>query len=341
MHLRRAAIMLFAAALITTPAFTGGGLFDTAQARQQTAANGDNGDNGDNGANSVNVGNGDNSNNIAAVWRARGGRPLVIAHRGGAGIFPENTLAAMRGSAMLGVDVLDMDARLTKDGVLVAFHDKTLQRTTNGDGEVGNFDYQQLSMLNAAANFRAPDGKRHPAEVIPRIRDIMGEFADTRLLFVVEIKNQGEDGKDAARKLAAIVSEFDLQGRVIVGSFGGAPLVEYRKALPDAATSASQSEAAGVILLGGLTAPPIAALQIPPSFAGLDLAKKSRINDWQSRGYAVHYWTINDAAVMTQLVNDGADGIFSDYPDMLRDVLTKAGHPPPPGITTTANPPPK
>ncbi len=269
----------------------------------------------------------------ADIWRARDGCPLIIAHRGGGGIFPENTLAAMRGAAMLGVDVLDMDARLSSDGVLVAFHDKTLNRTTNGSGEVADYRADELALLNAAAHFVSPDGKRHPAEPIPRIADILREFAPGDLLFVIEIKNRGDKGKLAAQKLAAIIGKLNLHQRVIVGSFDGAPLDEYRRALPSAATSASQAEAAKIILLGGLYAPPLAALQLPPSFAGLDLASKTAVARFQSRGYAVHYWTINDTAQMAQLAADGADGIFSDYPNILREVLAKRGYqlPPPEG----------
>ncbi|MGI9338332.1 MAG: glycerophosphodiester phosphodiesterase [Gammaproteobacteria bacterium] len=306
----RAAMVLTAALLIANPAAFGGGLSNVARANE-------------------------NADNAAGVWRARDGRPLVIAHRGGAGLFPENTIAAMRGSAMLGVDVLDMDAQLSNDGVLVAFHDKTLNRTTNGSGEVGNFSYDELAMLNAAAHFRAPDGKQYPPQPIPRIKDILRELAAGDWLFVIEIKNRGDKGKIAAQKLAAIIKELNLQKRVIIGSFGGAPLDAFREALPGAATSASQAEAAGIILLGGFYAPPLVALQIPPSFAGLDLAAKSRMIEWQKRNYAVHYWTINDAAQMAQLITDGADGIFSDYPDTLRKVLADAGHRPPAGMTTT------
>lgn len=276
-----------------------------------------------------------NTDNAAAVWQKREGRPLIIAHRGGAGIFPENTIAAMRGSAMLGVDVLDMDARLSKDGILLAFHDKTLQRTTNGSGEVGNFNYDELKMLNAAAHFQLPNGDKHPPQTIPRIKDILAEFAAGDWLFVIEIKNQGDEGKLAAQKLAAMIKELNLHERVIVGSFGGAPLEEYRNILPAAATSASQGEAAGAILLGGLYSPSIVALQLPLGFAGLDLAAAERIVEWQKRGYAVHYWTINDAPAMMKLVEDGADGIFSDYPDVLRKVLTDAGYQLPKPYTPT------
>ena len=75
----------------------------------------------------------------------------------------------MRKAALLGVDVLDMDARLSKDGVLVAFHDKTLNRTTNGSGEVADYRADELAMLNAAAHFVSPDGNKHRTEPIPRI----------------------------------------------------------------------------------------------------------------------------------------------------------------------------
>ena len=267
------------------------------------------------------------------VWYAReGGRPLIIAHRGGAGIFPENTFAAMRKAALLGVDVLDMDARLSKDGVLVAFHDKTLNRTTNGSGEVADYRADELAMLNAAAHFVSPDGNKHRTEPIPRIADILRAFASGNLLFVIEIKNRDKQGKLAAQKLADIVNSLNLQKRVIVGSFDGAPLATYRKALTNAATSASRYEAAGIILSGGLYAPPLAALQIPPSFAGLELASRESIGKFRARGYAVHYWTINDAGQMAQLVANGADGIFSDYPNILREVLADGGFALPPPV---------
>ena len=268
----------------------------------------------------------------AGVWQMRDGRPLIIAHRGGAGIFPENTFAAMRKAALLGVDVLDMDARLSKDGVLVAFHDKTLNRTTNGSGEVADYRADELAMLNAAAHFVSPDGNKHRTEPIPRIADILRAFASGNLLFVIEIKNRDKQGKLAAQKLADIVNSLNLQKRVIVGSFDGAPLATYRKALTDAATSASRYEAAGIILSGGLYAPPLAALQIPPSFAGLELASRESIGKFRARGYAVHYWTINDAGQMAQLVANGADGIFSDYPNILREVLADGGFALPPPV---------
>ena len=271
-------------------------------------------------------GNSANADDSDSVWRARDGRALIFSHRGGAGIFPENTIAAMRGSAKLGVDALDMDARLSSDGVLMAFHDETLERTTNGSGALSAHSAAELESLNAAANFTKPDGEKHEPVPVPRIADILREFSESDLLFIIELKDREQKGEQAARQLAKIVGELNLQKRVIIGSFGGEAVAAFRKALPEAATSASQSEAAGFIMLGkigleGAYSPPIRALQLPPFAFGINLANKATIEKAHANGYAVHYWTINNAQEMTALTAIGADAIFTDYPDILREVI--------------------
>ena len=270
--------------------------------------------------------NADDGGDSDSVWRARDGRALIFSHRGGAGIFPENTIAAMRGSAKLGVDALDMDARLSSDGVLMAFHDETLERTTNGSGALSAHSAAELESLNAAANFTKPDGEKHEPVPVPRIADILREFSESDLLFIIELKDREQKGEQAARQLAGIVGELNLQKRVIIGSFGGAAVAAFRKALPEAATSASQSEAAGFVMLGkigleGAYSPPIRALQLPPFAFGINLANKATIEKAHANGYAVHYWTINNAQEMTALTAIGADAIFTDYPDILREVI--------------------
>ncbi len=278
----------------------------------------------------------------SSVWRAKEGRPLIIAHRGGAGIFPENTLAAMRGAAALGVDALDMDARLSADGVLFAFHDSSLARTTGESGEVGASDAARMESLNAAARFA---GESAPQRV-PRIAEILREFAPSPLLFVIELKDGGEKGKHAAKQLAQIIAELNLQKRVIVGSFDGETLAAFRAASGgEVATSAAKGEATAAVVLvklglGFLRSSPAAALQIPTRGAGMDLTSPAFIRGAQENGLAVHYWTINAAQDMSPLAQAGADGIFSDYPDILRETLSRLGHslPPPLTITTTVTP---
>lgn len=252
-------------------------------------------------------------------------RPLVIAHRGGAGLRPENTLMAFRHAARLGVDVLEMDVRQTLDDRLVLMHDETVDRTTNGSGAVAEMSYEQLSQLDAAYHWmvqeQSIDGSIPPyrGEGIypPTLEEVLQEFPDYRLN--IELKE-----KSAALAAAScrLLEKVNAQQRVLVASEHAATIRAFRSACPNIPTATSYSETVGFIVnqtvgLLGFYHPRAYALEIPPSSNGVRLLTKARVDDAAAQGMHVLPWTINDQQEMRRILEMGVTGIITDYPDRM------------------------
>jgi len=143
---------------------------------------------------------------------------LVMAHRGGKGLWPENTLYAFREAARAGVDVLEMDIHSTKDGVLVVIHDATVERTTDGSGEVQSYTLEELRKLDAGYRWTNDDGKTFPYRSkgiqIPTLEEVLSTFPDIRLN--IEIK---PPDVRIAEKLCNQIRAAQSSSRVLVASF--------------------------------------------------------------------------------------------------------------------------
>ena len=132
------------------------------------------------------------------AWIVGDGRPLIIAHGGGLDLFPANTMVAFDGSAAHGIDVLEIDLQLTADDHLVTMHDDTVDRTTNGSGEVRSMTLADVRALDASATFALSDGTNpwNGTHVPPvTIEEVLDRFAPSPLRFILEIKNGGPDGE--------------------------------------------------------------------------------------------------------------------------------------------------
>jgi glycerophosphoryl diester phosphodiesterase len=256
-------------------------------------------------------------------------RPLVIAHRGGAGLGPENTLYAFTRARELGVDVLEMDAQVTADGVLVVMHDSTLDRTTDGSGPINKLTLAQLKKLDAAFRWSPDGGRSFPLRgrgiVVPTLQDVFNAFPEMR--FNIEPK-QAEPS--LVKPLCRMIREGGAQKRVMVGSFSAQVLEEFRAACPEVATSASPAEvnallatsaanSDGLHLLRGI--PSLQALQVPEHMLGRKVLTRELIESAHALDLQVHAWTINDEESMKRLIELGVDGIITDYPDRLMALL--------------------
>lgn len=157
-------------------------------------------------------------------------RPLVIAHRGGAGLAPENTLVAFQKALNLGVDVLEFDVQMTKDGHLVVIHDETVDRTTNGEGKVAQLTLEELKSLDAGYRYKDIRGHyiyRGQGVTIPTVEEVFQEFPDA--LFNIELKTNSDDEEDSsngdspdievADKLWALIDQYQVHDQVVVLSF--------------------------------------------------------------------------------------------------------------------------
>lgn len=248
--------------------------------------------------------------------------PIATAHRGGAGLWPENTLVAFREAVELGYRFLETDLHTTRDGVLVCLHDHWLDRTTDGRGPVWERDWEEVARLDAAHHFRPEEG--HPwrgrGAGVPRLDEVVRELPET--YFTLELKQDGIEGP-----LAELIGRFDLWDRVLVGSFSDRRLRRFRRLSGGrVATSAGERESTRVWAASrtGLSLPSRAdALQLPMYRRRTRVVDARLVAAAHRTGRQVHVWTIDDPETMHELLDLGVDGIITDRPDILRQVLAQ------------------
>jgi glycerophosphoryl diester phosphodiesterase len=255
-------------------------------------------------------------------------RPLVIAHRGGAGLWPENTLHAFEGAAALGADVLELDVRSSADGELVVVHDATLERTTDGAGRVAEKTVAELNRLDAGHRWTADGGKTFPFRgrglAVPTLREVFERLPAAR--FNIEPK---DESSRTVERLCRLVRERGMAERVVVGSFRQSLIEEFRRACPEVATAAGPVEAGKFLALyeSGLAksfSPAMQALQVPEYAGGVRVLTAGLVAAARERNLQVHAWTINDEAAMRRLIDAGVGGIMTDRPDRLLALVRPA-----------------
>ncbi|MFW6315399.1 MAG: glycerophosphodiester phosphodiesterase [Desulfohalobiaceae bacterium] len=252
--------------------------------------------------------------------------PLVLAHRGGALIRPENTLPAFEHALQLGADGLELDIHLSQDNRLVVIHDFTVERTTQGLGKVKDLSLEELKMLDAGHSFSPYDRpQEHPYRgqgiKIPTLREVLDRFPNTVLC--IEIK---PNKPEIADMLAELLQEYDRGNKTIVSSFNHRVLKRMREVLPQVATGASKKEVRRVYFLhrlhlSWLYTPRAEVLQIPEKVHSIQLARPSLIQQAQDKGQLVPVWTVNQASSMRKYLDLDVHGIITDRPDLLLQIL--------------------
>jgi len=260
----------------------------------------------------------------------RGGT-LVLAHGGGQGLWPDNTLTAFDGAAALGVDVLELDVQRDADGEFRVIHDSTLDRTTSGTGPVAAITAEGLAAVDAGYHW-TPAGQRADAPAneygyrgagigVPTLRDVLARFPGSAVN--VEIK---EETAEAGTRLCTLLRAAGAGRRVMVASFAAEPMVAFREACPEVATSATRGEvtlffALATLRLSAAYTPPFDALQVPVKQGNITVVTPHFVRAAHARGVVVDVWTVNDAAEMHRLVDMGVDGLITDRPDRALAVL--------------------
>ena len=236
--------------------------------------------------------------------------PMAFAHRGGAGHNPENSWPAFEHAVRLGYAYLETDARVTADGVLVAFHDSTLDRITDRAGAIASLPASEV----AAARIGG-------AEPIPVLADLLAAWPDVR--FNIDVKHGA-----AARPLAGLIRQAAAWDRVCVTSFSAARLRATRGYL-DRPVAMAISPAGAAALWSGLPG-----RALGPAFARrgtrcaqlpVRMATAPLIGRAHEAGLQVHIWTVNERALMNSLLDLGVDGVMTDNTELLRDVLIARG----------------
>jgi glycerophosphoryl diester phosphodiesterase len=245
------------------------------------------------------------------------GSVLPFAHRGGA-YHPdleglENTMAAFRHAVALGYTYLETDVHVTRDGMLLAFHDHLLDRVTDVAGAVADLDYSDVQQARIRTT-----------EQIPTLAQLVEEFPHAR--FNIDIKAQG-----AVAPLVDLIREHDLWDRVLVGSFSIRRIRTFRRLTGGRVpTSAHPGEVVAFRFcpsarVARRVAGGFAAFQVPHRRHGLRIVTPGLVRRAHAAGTHVHVWTVDDPDEMALLLERGVDGLFTDRTDVLKDVLTARG----------------
>ncbi|MGB0865730.1 MAG: glycerophosphodiester phosphodiesterase [Granulosicoccaceae bacterium] len=235
---------------------------------------------------------------------------LAFAHRGDSQAAPENTLAAFRSAHDLGFRYFETDVHLSKDGVLLAFHDHKLDRVTDSCGLISKLDHGQIKQAKVGGT-----------DPIPTLSELLEEFPHTRI-------NIEPKSDDAVRPLIDLIKATKSIDRVCMGSFNGRRIQQIRQALPNACTSMGPRETLWARLGSlGLPAPELTAhcAQVPTHFLGVPVADTRFIQHLHELGMQTHIWTVNEESEMHRLLDAGATGLMTDRPAMLRSVLEARG----------------
>jgi glycerophosphoryl diester phosphodiesterase len=234
--------------------------------------------------------------------------PVAIAHRGGAHEAAENTLPAFQSSVDLGYTYLETDVHTTADGVVVAFHDRDLSRTCGRPGIIDQLPWSEVSTARVEG-----------LEPIPRLEELLEAFPEAR--FNIDCKTEA-----VADGLIATIRRTNSINRVCVGAFSDARLRRLRRELgPGLCTSFGPAQIASLRFAGRRLGPGQAA-QVPVRHGRWRIVDRRFIETAHRRGLVVHVWTINDPVEMHRLLDLGVDGIMTDRPTVLRDVMTSRGH---------------
>lgn len=248
-------------------------------------------------------------------------RPIAIGHRGAAGLAPENTLASFERALELGAAILESDAHLTRDGVVVLLHDDRVDRTTDGAGAVRDLGLAELKRLDAGFRFSPDGGASFPFRgrglTVPTLEEAFAAFPQAR--FNIELKEQVPGLVEGAVAAVRAASRAD---RTLLTS-GEDPIMAALRAHLDetgvpVAIGASPADVLGFVraaLEGGARPSNSMALQIPARFGSQRLVTRELVEFAHRHCVQVHVWTVNDPDEMTALLDLGADGIVSDFPD--------------------------
>lgn len=264
----------------------------------------------------------------------RDDRVVVLAHQGASGHAPSNTMPAFELALQQGADILETDVHMTKDGVLVVSHDDTIDRMSNGQGWIREMTLAELRRYDFGWDFSPDGGKTYPYRgkgvQIPTLEEVFLRWPDVRVN--IELKQTHPPTEET---VLALVKKYGMEDKVLIGTFHTENGKRWKALAGErVATSMTMGQMIWFAVhyvprLDWLYAPAADAFQVPtheelgPLTVRFDTERF--VNRAHGLGMKVHYWTVNDEATMRRLIELGADGLITDYPDRAMRVLQEMG----------------
>ncbi len=245
--------------------------------------------------------------------------PIIIAHRGGAKLAPENTLASFKNAIVIGADMIEIDVHFSKDSEIMVIHDESLDRTTNGTGEIKDLTLDEIKKYDAGSWF-SEDFKN---EKVPTLTEVL-QSINGQCKLLIEIKGGDERYPGLEKKIIETVKEHNAEPWVVIQSFNKNSILRIKEMYPDLVTyyllgkgfNDFYDEVSGQISKGK---------SIKKKFDGVapnyKLLDKNKVDLLHKAGFGIFTYTVNKKADMQKVIEVGVDGIITDSPDILKNIL--------------------
>lgn len=233
----------------------------------------------------------------------------VIAHRGFSGEYPENTMLSFKKAVEDGCDELELDVQLTKDNVLVIIHDETIDRVTDGTGNVRDYTFEELRKFNVRATF----GEKFGFNPIPSFKEYVSWVKDQNVTTNIELKTGKYYYENLEEKVVCMVKEYGLEDKVMFSSFNHLSLIRCKELVPNI-------ECGVLVLNSGIGNPGYYVSKYNfecyhPDMEGLT---DEIVNDCKAYNVKLNVWTVNDEAGLKKLYDWGCNGIITNYPGLCK-----------------------
>jgi glycerophosphoryl diester phosphodiesterase len=239
-------------------------------------------------------------------------KPINFAHRGASGYCPENTMIAFKKAIQLGATGIETDVQMTKDGHLVLIHDESLKRTTTSKkGMVKDFTLSELKQLDAGRWFHS----RFRGEAVPTLEELIDLVSGTSIILNLELKNGIVPYPTMEERVIQYVKLYGMTNRVVISSFNHNSLIRCKEISEDVSTGLLYS---GPIAGIGEYAKNLGVNSLHPKKS---LVTESLIEHAHAHGLRVFPWTVNRISEMKKLIRLRSDGLITDYPDRMNNLL--------------------
>jgi len=240
------------------------------------------------------------------------GKPktLVVAHRGGSLLAPENTLGAFKNAIKIGAAFIEFDVHQTKDNITVVIHDNTLNRTTNGKGAVNKLHFEKLRTYDAGIKF----SKEFAGEKVPTLDETL-TLVDGKCNLLIEIKNPDESG-DIEKDVVNLIQKHKAWSWCVVQSFNYQAVLKVHQLDEKIKTALLFVKPNINLIKNNAEMSFLSGINIYQRFAG-----KKTIEKLHALNKTVFVWTVNDPKRLKKMIENGADGIMTDNPELLKELL--------------------
>ena len=234
------------------------------------------------------------------------------AHRGFSGEYPENTMLAFRKAVEAGADGIELDVHFTKDKEIVVIHDETIDRTTDGKGEVESFTLERLKKFNAFGRFQG----KYDFQAIPTLREYFEFIAPVEgFMTNIELKTGINEYPGIEKAVLELIDEFSLRDRIIISSFNHFSVARFKALAPDVKCGFLEDSR---IIDFGAYAKKNGVEFVHPLYKCLT---EDVFREIYSNGIGINTWTVNDEQSVRFLVKNNVDAVIGNYPDMVTRVL--------------------